>query len=375
MSTFTVRGPEVVTGSVMNERVEPDSLQPSSPVSIPAAPATMPPDHPLAKTGRVGVLLMNLGTPEATSYWPMRRYLKEFLSDRRVIEVPRLIWWPLLNLVILSKRPGPKGKDYDSIWNKELDEGPLKTITRGQSQKLQAAMGDSVLVDWAMRYGKPEVSVRIQALLDAGCDRILLMPLYPQYAAATSATACDQAFKALMQMRWQPTVRVSPPYHDDPVYIEAMADSIREGLDKLDFEPEVILTSFHGVPKSYLLKGDPYHCQCLKTGRLIREKLGLSPERMRVTFQSRFGNEEWLKPYTDETVMALARSGVKRMAIVAPGFTADCLETLEELDGENRHYFEENGGEHYAFIPCLNDSDLGMRVIEHVVRRELQGWI
>jgi ferrochelatase len=236
-------------------------------------------------------------------------------------------------------------------------------------------MGDSVVVDWAMRYGKPEVSLRIQALLDQGCDRILLVPLYPQYAAATSATACDQAFKALMQMRWQPTVRVSPPYHDDPVYIQAMADSIREGLAKLDFEPEVILTSFHGVPKSYLLKGDPYHCQCLKTGRLIREAMGYTPEQMRVTFQSRFGNEEWLKPYTDETVQALAKSGVKRMAIVAPGFTADCLETLEELDGENRHYFEENGGEKYAFIPCLNDSDLGMRVIEHVVRRELQGWI
>ena len=360
----------------MNERVEPQTLF-RNPLRDPArvAPTALPPDHPAVRTGRVGVLLMNLGTPEGTSYWPMRRYLKEFLSDRRVIEVPRLIWWPLLNLIILTKRPGPKGRDYASIWNNERDEGPLKTITRGQCEKLQTAMGDSVVVDWAMRYGKPEVSLRIQALLDQGCDRILLVPLYPQYAAATSATACDQAFKALMQMRWQPTVRVSPPYHDDPVYIRAMADSIREGLAKLDFEPEVILTSFHGVPKSYLLKGDPYHCQCLKTGRLIREAMGYTPEQMRVTFQSRFGNEEWLKPYTDETVQALAKSGVKRMAIVAPGFTADCLETLEELDGENRHYFEENGGEKYAFIPCLNDSDLGMRVIEHVVRRELQGWI
>jgi ferrochelatase len=347
----------------MNERVEPHTLLRDP---VPVAPTALPPDHPAVRTGRVGVLLMNLGTPEGTSYWPMRRYLKEFLSDRRVIEVPRLIWWPLLNLIILTKRPGPKGRDYASIWNNERDEGPLKTITRGQCEKLQAAMGDSVVVDWAMRYGKPEVSLRIQALLDQGCDRILLVPLYPQYAAATSATACDQAFKALMQMRWQPTVRVSPPYHDDPVYIEAMAQSIREGLAKLDFEPEVILTSFHG---------DPYHCQCLKTGRLIREAMGYTPERMRVTFQSRFGNEEWLKPYTDETVQALAKSGVKRMAIVAPGFTADCLETLEELDGENRHYFEENGGEKYAFIPCLNDSDLGMRVIENVVRRELQGWI
>ena len=373
----TVTGSGAKPKSPMNERIEPCSLQ--APHALepqrPAQGAPLPAEHPPVRWGRVGVLLMNLGTPEGTSYWPMRRYLKEFLSDRRVIEVPRLIWWPLLNLIILTKRPGPKGKDYASVWNNERDEGPLKTITRGQCERLQAAMRDSVVVDWAMRYGKPEVSLRIQALLDQGCDRILLVPLYPQYAAATSATACDQAFKALMQMRWQPTVRVSPPYHDDPVYIEAMAQSVREGLAKLDFEPEVILTSFHGVPKSYLLKGDPYHCQCVKTGRLIREALGFSPEKMRVTFQSRFGNEEWLKPYTDETVQGLAKSGVKRMAIVAPGFTADCLETLEELDGENRHYFEENGGERFAYIPCLNDSDLGMRVIENVVRRELQGWL
>ncbi|WP_267359048.1 MULTISPECIES: ferrochelatase [unclassified Methylobacterium] len=361
----------------MNERVEPAAALANGRPLAPREPAaaTLPADHPKVAWGRVGVLLMNLGTPEGTSYWPMRRYLKEFLSDRRVIEVSRLIWWPLLNLIILTKRPGPKGRDYASVWNNALNEGPLKTTTRGQSERLQAAMGDTVVVDWAMRYGKPEVAGRIQALLDQGCDRILLVPLYPQYAAATSATACDQAFRALMDMRWQPTVRVSPPYHDDPVYIAAMADSIREGLAKLDFEPEVILTSFHGVPRSYLLKGDPYHCQCHKTGRLIREALGMSPEKMRVTFQSRFGNEEWLKPYTDETVMDLAKSGVKRMAIVAPGFTADCLETLEELDGENRHYFEDNGGERFAYIPCLNDSDLGMKVIEHVVRRELQGWI
>lgn len=355
----------------MNERVEPSGLVPAAAID----PGVKPLDHPEARSGRVGVLLMNLGTPEGTGYWPMRAYLKEFLSDRRVIEAPRLIWWFVLNAIILTKRPGPKGRDYASIWNRERDEGPLKTITRSQSDKLQAAMGETVVVDWAMRYGKPEVAARIQALLDRGCDRILLVPLYPQYAAATSATACDQAFRALMAMRWQPSVRVSPPYHDDPVYVAAIADSVREGLARLDFEPEVILVSFHGVPKSYLILGDPYHCQCQKTGRLIREALGYSPERMRTTFQSRFGTEEWLRPYTDETVQALARSGVKRMAIVAPGFTADCLETLEELDGENRHYFEENGGERYAFIPCLNDSALGMRVIEHVVRRELQGWV
>ena len=353
----------------MNTLVKPADLE---------ARTIRPADHPPVRSGRIGVLLTNLGTPEATDYWSMRRYLKEFLSDRRVIETSRLVWWPVLNLIILSKRPGPKGRDYDSIWNKDKNEGPLKTITRSQSEKLTALLGeenDRIVVDWAMRYGKPSLRERIQALLDEGCDRILLVPLYPQYSAATSATACDHAFRALMDMRWQPTVRVSPPYHDDPVYIDALKTSMQESLQKLEFEPEVILVSFHGVPKSYLLKGDPYYCQCHKTWRLLRDAFGWPEERFRLSFQSRFGNEEWLKPYTDETVKALAGSGIKRMAIVAPGFTADCLETLEELNGENRHYFEENGGEHFAYLPCLNDSEAGMRVIAHVARRELQGWI
>jgi ferrochelatase len=339
----------------------------------------IPSDHPPAKSGRIGVLLLNLGTPDATDYWSMRRYLKEFLSDRRVIETSRLIWWPVLNLIILSKRPGPKGRDYDSIWNKERNEGPLKTITRSQVEKLaehlRQAAGDRISVDWAMRYGNPPIRERIQALLGEGCDRILLVPLYPQYAAATSATACDHAFRALMEMRWQPAIRVSPPYHDDPVYIAAVVSSMRRDLQKLDFEPEVILVSFHGVPKSYLLKGDPYHCHCAKTWRLMRESFGWPEERFRLSFQSRFGNEEWLRPYTDETVTALARGGVKRLAIIAPGFSADCLETLEELAVENRHYFEENGGEKFAYLPCLNDGDEGMRVIRHIVERELSGWV
>jgi ferrochelatase len=338
-----------------------------------------PVDHPTVKTGRVGVLLVNLGTPEGTDYWSMRRYLKEFLSDKRVIETSRLLWWPILNLIILTKRPGPKGRDYASIWNKERDEGPLKTITRAQAEDLAAHLkkvaGDKVTVDWAMRYGKPEMRERIHALLDQGCDRILLLPLYPQYAAATSATVCDQAFRALMDMRWQPTLRVSPPYHDDPVYIDALVTSMKRDLAKLDFEPEVILVSFHGVPKEYLLKGDPYHCQCVKTWRLMREAFGLPPDRFRMSFQSRFGPDEWLQPYTDKTVEALAESGIKRMAIVAPGFTADCLETLEELDVENREIFMHHGGEQFAYLPCLNDSEQGMRVIRHVAERELQGWI
>jgi protoporphyrin/coproporphyrin ferrochelatase len=338
-----------------------------------------PVDHPPVKAGRIGVLLTNLGTPEGTGYWPMRRYLKEFLSDRRVIETPRAIWWPILNLIVLSTRPGRKGRDYASIWNNDRNEGPLKTITRNQAEQLAAHLktvaGDKVSVDWAMRYGFPAMRARLQALLDEGCDRILLVPLYPQYAAATSATACDHAFGALMDMRWQPAVRVSPPYFDDPVYIEAIVSSMKRDLAKLAFEPEVILVSFHGVPKEYLLKGDPYHCHCVKTWRLMRDAFGWPEERFRMSFQSRFGNEEWLKPYTDETIKGLAESGVKRMAIVAPGFSADCLETLEELNVENRHIFMEHGGEDFAYLPCLNDSEGGMRVIRHIVERELQGWI
>jgi ferrochelatase len=338
-----------------------------------------PTDHPPVKSGRIGVLLMNLGTPEATDYWSMRRYLKEFLSDRRVIETSRLIWWPVLNLIILSKRPGPKGRDYASIWNKDLNEGPLKTITRSQTEQLAAHLketaGGRITVDWAMRYGNPPIRSAIESLLGQGCDRILLVPLYPQYAAATTATACDHAFRALMDMRWQPTIRVAPPYHDDPGYIEAIVSAMKRDVAALAFEPEVILVSFHGVPKSYLLKGDPYHCHCVKTWRLMRDAFGWPEDRFRMSFQSRFGNEEWLKPYTDETVKGLAESGVKRMAIVAPGFSADCLETLEELNVENRHIFMEHGGEDFAYLPCLNDSEGGMRVIRHIVERELQGWI
>ena len=358
----------------MTIRPDPATLVPD-----PGAPVgTRPGDHPAVRSGRVGVLLMNLGTPEGTTYWPMRRYLKEFLSDRRVIEVPRALWWPLLNLVILTKRPGPKGRDYASVWNTERDEGPLKTITRAQAERLQGMLEDPqgrLTVDWAMRYGKPEVGERLQALLDQGCDRILLVPLYPQYAAATSATACDHAFRALMRMRWQPTIRVSPPYHDQPAYIDALARAIRRDLAALPFEPEVVLASFHGVPKSYLLKGDPYHCHCVKTWRLLGEALGMGEGRLRMSFQSRFGNEEWLTPYTDVTVKALAQNGVRRIALVAPGFSADCLETLEELDVENRHYFMGAGGEEYAYLPALNASHEGMSVIADVVQRELQGWL
>ncbi|GAB4070032.1 ferrochelatase [Ancylobacter sonchi] len=342
------------------------------------ASAQLPKDHPPVKSGKIGVLIVNLGTPDGTDYWSMRRYLGEFLSDPRVIEVNRVLWWFLLNVIILSKRPQAKGKDYETVWNKERNEGPLRTITRAQSDKLSerlAAKDARLVFDWAMRYGNPSIASRIEALKDRGCDRILLVPLYPQYAAATSATVCDAAFDALKKMRWQPVLRVAPPWPDEPVYIEALANSITSSLASLDWEPELVLASFHGIPKEYFEKGDPYHCYCYQTARLVREKLGWPEEKLKLTFQSRFGKAEWLQPYTDKTVEALAKSGVKRLAVITPGFVADCLETLEEIAGENAEIFHHNGGEQFHFIPCLNDSEPGLDVLEAVIRRELAGWV
>jgi ferrochelatase len=330
------------------------------------------------KAGRIGVLIANLGTPDATDYWSMRRYLKQFLSDRRVIEVNRFIWWLVLNGIILTTRPGAKGRDYDSIWNRERNESPLKTITRSQAEKLAAMLSGvdkRINVAWGMRYGNPSVASAIDELAARGCDRILYVPLYPQYAAATTATACDAAFAHLAMLRYQPTLRVAAPYYDDPVYIDALADSIRGELRKLPFKPDVILASFHGIPKDYSDKGDPYPLHCVETARLVREKLGFDEQQFRLTFQSRFGKAEWLQPYTDKTVEALAQSGVKNLAIVTPGFSADCLETLEEIAVENAEIFRHAGGENFAAIPCLNDSEGGMRVIREVALRELKGWI
>jgi protoporphyrin/coproporphyrin ferrochelatase len=333
--------------------------------------------------GRIGVLLSNLGTPDATDYWSMRRYLSEFLSDRRVIEVPRLLWFFILNGVILTSRPARKGKDYERIWNRERNESPLKTITRAQAERLQASTdagllgttSTEVIVEWGMRYGNPSLKSAIDRLTQQGCDQLLLVPLYPQYSAATHASACDKVFEALASMRHQPSLRVAAPYYDDPPYIEEITRSIRRRLSELDFEPEVILASFHGMPLATMIEGDPYYGQCRRTGELIRRQLGLSRKQFRVTFQSRFGSAQWLKPYTDETVKALAASGVKRLAVLTPGFSADCLETIEEIGQENADYFREAGGEKFARIPCLNDSEGGMRVIEAIVRRELQGWV
>jgi ferrochelatase len=336
-----------------------------------------PSGHPAVPPRRIGVLLVNLGTPDATDYWSMRRYLKEFLSDHRVIEESPIKWWLILNLIILTVRPGRKGRDYDKIWNKTRNESFLKTITRAQSEKLAASFADDprLLVDWAMRYGNPSIPSRLDALQKAGCDRILIVPLYPQYAAATSATVCDKAFEALSTMRWQPALRVAPAYFDQPVYIDALAASLESELAKLPFKPDVVLASFHGMPKEYLTKGDPYYCQCAKTARLLRGRLGLGEDVFIMTFQSRFGTAEWLKPYTDATVKALAERGVKSLAVITPGFAADCLETLEEIGMENAEIFKHAGGENFAAIPCLNDSPGGMAVIRDVVERELKGWL
>jgi protoporphyrin/coproporphyrin ferrochelatase len=338
----------------------------------------MSPDKVQAASGRIGVLLVNLGTPDSTGYWAMRRYLKEFLSDRRVIEENRLKWWLVLNLIILSARPGRKGRDYDKIWNRERDESPLKTITRSQSDKLDEVLDKvdrRIRVDWGMRYGNPSIRSRLEALAAQDCERILIVPLYPQYAAATTATVCDEVFRALSSMRFQPTLRVAAPYFAEPAYIDALAASLNAELAKLTFKPEVIIASYHGMPEAYVAKGDPYSKQCAETTALLRKKLKFNDERLIMTFQSRFGTAEWIKPYTDATVKSLAERGVKSIAIITPGFSADCLETLEEIAMENAEIFRHAGGENFAAIPCLNDSPGGMAVIRDVVTRELKGWI
>ena len=337
------------------------------------SPATVP-----TTSGRIGVLLVNLGTPDATDYWSMRRYLKEFLSDRRVIEENRIKWWLVLNLIILTVRPGRKGRDYDKIWNKARDESPLKTITRSQSEKLEEMLekvDKRIRVDWAMRYGNPSIRSRLEALVAQDCERILLVPLYPQYAAATTATVCDEAFRALADMRLQPSLRVAAPYYAEPVYIDALANSLNAALAALPFKPEVIVASYHGMPEDYVAKGDPYYRHCSETTALLRRKLKLSEEQLIMTFQSRFGTAEWIKPYTDATVRALAEKGVKNLAVIMPGFAADCLETLEEIAMENAEIFKHAWGQNFAAIPCLNDSGPGMAVIRDVVLRELKGWI
>lgn len=349
-------------------------------IDAPAAAAGhLPAGHPPVLSERIGVILANLGTPDATDYWSMRRYLNEFLSDRRVIDAPRWFWQPLLQGVILTKRPFSSGANYRKIWNAEKDESPLRTITRDQTEALAATLrerhGDRIVVDYAMRYGNPSTASVIERLAREGCRRIVFFPLYPQYSATTTATANDEAFRALMTLRWQPALRTVPAYFDHPLYIEALAQSVEEALAGLPERPDVIVTSYHGMPERYLTEGDPYHCHCMKTTRLLRERLGPDAGEIVVTFQSRFGREEWLKPYTVEEVARLAQAGKRRIAILAPVFSADCVETLEEIREEIRHSFEAAGGEEFTYIPCLNARPAHIEMMAAIVERELAGWV
>ncbi|MEO1460134.1 MAG: ferrochelatase [Pseudomonadota bacterium] len=337
------------------------------------------PDHPPVPPAKVGILLANLGTPDGTDYWSMRRYLNEFLSDKRVIEWPSAIWQPILQSIVLTKRPFSSGEAYRGIWNTELDESPLLTITRNQTDKLRrrmtAAFGDRVVVDFCMRYGNPSTDSVMKRMAAQGCERIVFFPLYPHYAAATTGTANDHAFRTLMKLRWQPAFRTVPSYHDHPAYIEALAQSVERAYATMVEKPSVLVASYHGLPKSYFMKGDPYHCLCQKTSRLLRDRLGWEKGALQTTFQSRFGPEEWLTPYTVEHVAELAKQGHKRIAVIAPGFSSDCVETLEEINEEIKEAFEEAGGEHFDYIPCLNDDEAHIDMIETIARHEAQGWL
>lgn len=329
-----------------------------------------PTDHPPIPAPRIGVLLVNLGTPDAPDARSVRRYLGEFLSDRRVIEIPQIVWQPILRGIILTTRPKKSAHAYAQVWSEQ--GSPLAAITREQAQKLEGAFGDDVIIDYAMRYGNPAIQERLAALKARGCERILVAPLYPQYCAATTATANDMAFAGLAKMRWQPALRTLPPYYDDPAYIGALAASVEEALGRLDFTPDAILASFHGMPERTLHLGDPYHCHCRKTGRLLSEALN---RELIVTFQSRFGRAKWLEPATDTVLAGLPAKGVKSIAIVAPGFSADCVETLEELSIRGRETFEAAGGTDFAYLPCLNASERGIDMLRNILQRELAGWI
>ncbi len=339
-----------------------------------------PTDHPKVKFGKVGVLVANLGTPDDYSYWPMRRYLGEFLSDKRVVDYSPWVWQPLLQLIILTKRPFSSGAAYKSIWNHDKGESPLLTITRDQTakitEKLKSKYGDDVEVDFCMRYGNPSTKAKLRQMIERGCDRIIFFPLYPHYAGATSATANDQMFRALMQEKWQPSIRTVPAYFEHPAYIEALAQSVERAYTGIEDRPDVLVCSYHGVPKRYLMEGDPYHCQCQKTTRLLRERLGWEKSEIVTTFQSRFGPEEWLKPYTVEEVARLAEEdGKKRIAVIAPAFSADCIETLEEINEEIKESFEEAGGEQFTYIPCLNDDDAHIDALCTVIEENGSGWL
>jgi ferrochelatase len=363
------------TGGVVMAPAEPPTI-----VQPAAAAASSASDEPApgSSTTGIGVLLVNLGTPEAPTAVAVRRYLKEFLTDRRVIENNSLLWKTFLNTAILPLRSRRRARDYEKIWTRDKDESPIKTTTRSQAEKLGGILeplGKHVIVDWAMRYGNPSIASRLEVLVTWGCERSLVMPLYPQYSAATTATVCDEVFRFMLQQRRQPALRFLPPYYEDPYYIEVLASSLEAELKALPFAPDVILASYHGMPKEAVAKGDPYELQCMRTTELLRVQLGIDDKKLMMSFQSRFGRAQWLEPYTIATVRALARKGVKNLVVITPGFAADCLETLEEIKVENARMFMRHGGENFAAIPCLNDSEAGMLMLWQLAMRELKGWV
>jgi ferrochelatase len=334
----------------------------------------LPNSHPSVAFGKTGLLLVNLGTPTSPDKKGLRPYLKQFLSDRRVIEASPLIWQPILRGIILNTRPKKSAKAYAKIWRQESDESPLRYYTRRQAEALQEVLGDGVQVDYAMRYGAPSIEDKIDAMKKAGCERISIMALYPQYSATTSASVYDEVFRTLLKLRWQPAVRTAAPWHDHPAYIEALAQSVTAHIDTLDWKPEVIIASFHGLPQAYFDKGDPYHCHCAKTARLLREKMGMDETQLKLTFQSRFGPTQWLQPYTDKTVVEMAEAGTQKIAVVTPGFISDCVETLEEIGLELQAEFKQAGGTHFTTVPCLNETPSSIDLLATLAKRDLGGW-
>ena len=325
-------------------------------------------DHPEVKFGKTGVVIVNLGTPDSTSWLDIRKYLKEFLSDRRVIEVNPIIWKLILNLIILNIRPSKTAKAYKEIWMKDKNMSPLRHYTIMQAEKLKEKFkSENLIIDYAMRYGNPSIKSVLNKLQKEGCENIVILPLYPQYAAATTATVCDEVYRSLMKMRWQPSLQIIPHYESNDFYISALVSSINEKISTLNWKPDLIVTSYHGIPKNYFDKGDPYHCYCHKTTRLINEKIKDIP--IKLTFQSRFGPQEWLQPYTDKTLEGLPKEGKKNVLVMCPGFSSDCVETLEEIAVQGKESFIKSGGENFDLIPCLNDRDDHIIMMENLIKR------
>ncbi len=324
--------------------------------------------HPDVKFGKTGILVINLGTPDSTNWWDIRRYLKEFLSDRRVIEVNPVIWQVILNLFILTFRPSKTAHAYKQIWFNETNESPLRYFTRNQTEKLKQRVGsENILVEFAMRYGNPSIKSKLYELKNLGCENIIILPLYPQYAAATTATVCDEVYRTLMGMRWQPSLQIIPHYESEPLYIKALIKSIEKKIREINWNPDLILASYHGIPKKYFDKGDPYQCYCQKTTRLIRDKF--TKIEIQTSFQSRFGPQEWLTPYTDKTLELLPSKGIKKLLVICPGFASDCVETLEEINIQGKESFLKSGGEKFDLIPCLNDNSDHILLLENLVKK------